>query len=58
MNKVKIEIEIPEEAYKACIKLKSGDDDHGILGFCLINAVANGTLKSKGEASHDERRKV
>ena len=42
MNKIKIEIELPEEAYKACIKLKSEDDD-GLLGFCLINAVANGT---------------
>lgn len=36
-------IKIPDGAYKACLKLKSQEDD-GILGFCLINAVANGTL--------------
>lgn len=44
MNKIKIEIELPEEAYKACIKLNPQiDDDNGLLGFCLIKAVANGT---------------
>ena len=47
MNKIKIEIEIPEEAYKACLKLKSSEDN-GFLATCLVNAVANGTLKSKG----------
>lgn len=57
MNKIKIEIEIPEEAYKACLKLAGGEDD-GFLAICLVNAVANGTLKSKGEASRDKQRKV
>lgn len=40
-DKMQIVIEIPSAAYKACLKMKSDDDD-GLLGFCLINAVANG----------------
>lgn len=39
---MKLIIDIPEEAYNACLKLKSNDDE-GVLGFCLINATANGT---------------
>lgn len=39
---MKLIIDIPKEAYNACLKLKSNDDE-GVLGFCLINATANGT---------------
>ena len=42
-------IKIPEEAYKTCLKLKGElDEDNSILGICLINSVANGTLLPKG----------
>lgn len=41
-----ITIKIPDEAYNACLKLQS-PEDNGILGFCLINAVAKGTVVSK-----------
>lgn len=40
-----IKIKIPDAAYNACLELKSPEDD-GLLGFCLINAVANGTIVS------------
>jgi len=51
-------INIPEEAYNACLKLKSNDDE-GILGFCLINATANGTLlKEKLKAIKAEIEKL
>lgn len=40
-------IKIPDGAYNGCLKLKS-NKDNGILGFCLINAVANGIELSKG----------
>ena len=39
---VKLIIEIPKDAYSACRALRS-NDDQGILTFCVVNAVANGT---------------
>ena len=46
---IEVVIKIPEEAYKACLKLKGElDEDNSILGICLINSVANGTLLPKG----------
>ena len=39
---VKLIIEIPELAYKACQKLKTNNDD-GIVGLCAVNSIANGT---------------
>lgn len=42
-----IVIKIPDGAYNGCLKLKS-NEDHGMLGFCLINAVANGIVLPKG----------
>ena len=46
---IEVVIKIPDEAYKACLKLK-GElvEDNSILGICLINSVANGTLLQKG----------
>lgn len=38
---VKLIIEIPKGAYKACIALKSDSDD-GIVGLCAVNAISNG----------------
>ena len=38
---VKLIIEIPKGAYKACIALKSDSDD-GIVGLCAVNAIGNG----------------
>jgi len=45
---MKCVIDIPKKAYEACLKLKSELDEDGILGFCLINAVANCELLPKG----------
>ena len=46
---MEVVINIPDEAYKACLKLKGElDEDNSILGICLINSVANGTLLPKG----------
>ncbi len=39
---IKLIIEIPKDAYGACRALKT-DNDQGILTFCVVNAVANGT---------------
>ena len=44
---MRIVIDIPEAAYAGCLKLKTNNDDD-LLGFCLINATANGTVLSKG----------
>ena len=41
-EKVKLIIEIPKSAYRACRALKT-ENDQGILTFCVVNAVANGT---------------
>lgn len=38
---VKLIIEIPKDAYRACRPLKT-DNDQGILTFCVVNAVADG----------------
>lgn len=38
---VKLIIEIPKDAYRACRPLKT-DNDQGILTFCIVNAVADG----------------
>lgn len=52
-------INIPEEAYKTCLKLKGElDEDNSILGICLINSVANGTLLSKGHGDLIDRSKL
>ena len=39
---MKLIIDIPEEAYKACKELKIGSDD-GIVGLCAVKSIANGT---------------
>lgn len=38
---VKLIIEIPKDAYRACRPLKT-NNDQGILTFCVVNAVADG----------------
>lgn len=38
---VKLIIEIPKDAYRACRPLKT-DNDQGILTFCVVNAIAGG----------------
>ena len=38
---VKLVIEIPKLAYKACRELRTNNDD-GIIGLCAVNAIADG----------------
>lgn len=45
-NNMQIVIDIDVRAYNKCLKLVD-DNDGGILGMHLINAVANGTLLPK-----------
>lgn len=44
---MKILIDIDERAYNECLKLVD-NDDMGILGLHLINAVAGGKIIDKG----------
>ena len=44
---MQIVIDIDVRAYNKCLKL-ANDNDEGILGIHLINAVANGTPLPKG----------
>jgi hypothetical protein len=55
---MKCVIDIPKKAYEACLKLKSELDEDGILGFCLINAVANCELLPKGHGDLIDRNSV
>lgn len=51
---VKLIIEIPKDAYRACRPLKT-DNDQGILTFCVVNAVADGIPLDDVKAEIDEQ---
>ena len=41
-ERVRLLIDIPEDAYRMCQDLKTNNDD-GIVGLCAVNSIANGT---------------